>query len=339
MLDIIVTHYDEPWSVGKKFFDMLALQRGIDFDRIRVLLIHDGLNRGFPQRYFKEYPYKVEQHKIPHGGVSAARNEGLRLARRQWVEFCDFDDTYAHVYTLRDLFDHLPTEKYDLLWTGIIAEEPIKGSHRLNLYRRKSQDVVFCHGKFYRREFLLQNDIWFDTELTFNEDSLFNATIAAVITDPHRMGELKGIMPDYVWCARKGSVTKTPGRKAEAMLGTYIRQKKLCEVHKRLLPKDRYDGQVARTIWDLYYMLNRDNTHPILLEMKEDFRSWLKEHQESFDLVDENLMKQIVHIAKLEHYDVYEKEFQENPNMEQEEGIGRFREEIGIREWMASMLE
>ena len=42
MLDIIVTHYKEPFDVGKKLFDMIGLQRCVDLDQIRVLIVHDG---------------------------------------------------------------------------------------------------------------------------------------------------------------------------------------------------------------------------------------------------------------------------------------------------------
>ena len=42
MLDIIVAHYNEPWKTGEKFFQMLDLQRDIDFSQIKVILVNDG---------------------------------------------------------------------------------------------------------------------------------------------------------------------------------------------------------------------------------------------------------------------------------------------------------
>ena len=42
MLDIIVTHYRLPFSAGKQIFDTIAVQRGINFSDIRVLVVNDG---------------------------------------------------------------------------------------------------------------------------------------------------------------------------------------------------------------------------------------------------------------------------------------------------------
>ena len=72
ILDLIVPHYKEPWSVGKPFFDMLACQRNVDFNSFRVILVHDGVDT-FPEAYFTAYPFKTVQCPIKHGGVSAAR--------------------------------------------------------------------------------------------------------------------------------------------------------------------------------------------------------------------------------------------------------------------------
>ena len=54
MLDIIIPHYTESWEVGKKFFVMLDLQRGIDFNQIHVILVNDGLENSFPEEYYKD---------------------------------------------------------------------------------------------------------------------------------------------------------------------------------------------------------------------------------------------------------------------------------------------
>ena len=39
LLDIIVPHYKEPWSVGKPLFDMLSMQHGVSSKNFRVILL------------------------------------------------------------------------------------------------------------------------------------------------------------------------------------------------------------------------------------------------------------------------------------------------------------
>ena len=41
-LDIIVPHYHEPWKICKPLFDSIALQRGIKFEDIAVIVVNDG---------------------------------------------------------------------------------------------------------------------------------------------------------------------------------------------------------------------------------------------------------------------------------------------------------
>ena len=63
-LDLIVTHYKEPWSVGKKFFDMLALQRDINFDDVGVILVNDGEENGTLTRFARS-AFRMEAYQKP----------------------------------------------------------------------------------------------------------------------------------------------------------------------------------------------------------------------------------------------------------------------------------
>ena len=330
MLDIIVTHYNEPWSICEKYFTMLRLQHGADFSKIRVIIIHDGV-KPFPKRYFKHLPYRVEQHRIDHGGISAARNEGIRLSKAEWIMFCDIDDMFSNIYALRDLLTVLPAPNFDLIWSRFISEDVHKDGTMV-LHERKKRNVVFIHGKMFRREFIVKNDVWFDSDLTFNEDSLFCSTLETLF-DPNRVGQLNSLMIPYVWCFRNGSLTSTAENRDEALEGSWIRNKKLCEIHRKNLSEDRYNGQVARTIWDAYYTMNSDNHTPKMEEMRADFREWYKTHKGCMEKADPELMKQIHRISKLEH------DTGDNEGEARWEGWKGFpcKKEIPISEWLKGM--
>ncbi|MBR3108969.1 MAG: glycosyltransferase [Clostridia bacterium] len=260
MLDIIMPHYDEPWEEGKKFFSMLDLQRDADFSQVRVILVQDGPENTLDDFYFSSRPYEVRQILIPHGGVSAARNAGLKVSDAEWVMFCDFDDMFSNVYTLRDILNVL-SPAYDVLWADFFSEDKMAdGSMRLHT---RGRNLVFIHGKVYRREFLLEHDLWFDTALKFNEDSCFNA-IANTIVDYRRTGQIKTLCPPYIWCYREGSATTSPENQGQALLGLYERNKRVCEAFRKRMPYDRYCAMVARTIWDTYYSCNVDKYVPLL---------------------------------------------------------------------------
>ena len=42
-LDIIVTHYKEPWEVGQKLFASIALQECVGFEDVRIIVVNDGM--------------------------------------------------------------------------------------------------------------------------------------------------------------------------------------------------------------------------------------------------------------------------------------------------------
>ena len=277
-LDIIVTHYDEDWTEGRKFFDMLALQRGVDFDEIRVILVHDGSER-FPKEFFFFYPYRVEQLTKEHGGVSAARNQGMMAADAPWICFCDFDDTMASVYSLRHVLTLLPTDDYDILWGDFYSEDVMKnGELRLN---RRTENSVFIHSKFFRRAFLERNGLTFPEDLEFNEDSAF-VTIALAVCDYRRVGRIKTETPLYVWTFRPGSLTATEGNRWKAYIGLYQRNRKVCEAFRAHVSRDRYLTMICRACYDAYHMLNLREIPDELRPILGDFRGFWKEHRGEF---------------------------------------------------------
>lgn len=298
MLDIIITHYNEPWSVGEKLFSILALQRGVDFSAFRVLVVNDGEENRLPDECFFGLPYQVEQLSIPHKGVSAARNAGIDHATAPWVMFCDFDDTFAHVYALRDILSILPADGYDMLHTRMIVEDRTDGKDLLT-FSPESQRFVFTHGKVYRKAFLDAENIRFDETMSFQEDSLFNATIIAR-TSHKRIGEIKSASPLYVWIRRPCSVTNS-GREDEAMFSHFIRNIKATEENRKNRDYDCYCGMVTRTAWDAYYMLNcKPGSAEIKEKIRELFVPWIRARRGAFGQVSPETLTKIIAVARTE---------------------------------------
>lgn len=283
MLDIIIPHYTEDWQVGKKMFSMLDLQRGVDFALIRVIVVNDGEENALDQSCYEGHPYRVDQISIPHAGVSAARNAGLRASQAPWVMFCDFDDMFAHVYALRDILNALKeADGYDMLWSDLYIENG--KSEKWELIKKTKEDAVFTHGKLFRRQCLLDNDLWFNTELAFNEDSEFNAIFHTKV-DFRRTGKLITDAPPYVWCWRKDSTTNRNGANVAAAWGHYKRNVSVCKAFAERMPLERYCAMVTRMVYDTYYTLNGKNLQPELEPMKRDFRLWYAQHKQYFGMV------------------------------------------------------
>lgn len=278
MLDIIMPHYTEPWETGRKFFDMLELQRGCDFSAVRVILVNDGEENALPESCFANRPYEVMQISIPHGGVSAARNAGLDTATAEWVMFCDFDDMFANAYALGDILNVLPAPGMDMVWTEVIEENVnLQGK----IVRRVNRELNFSmlHGILYRRKVIEKNGIRFDAALTFDEDFDFGARMVLSL-DQRRTGKIGMENPPYIYCYNGQSVTAQTGRYEEKAVCRWKRQKKLCELYREKMGPEEYANIVTGAIYNSYYTLNVEDPGPVLTGIMREFAGWYREHKD-----------------------------------------------------------
>lgn len=296
MLDIVITHYKEPYEIGEKLFRSIALQRCIDFSKIRVTVVNDG-GMELPEISQNDLPYEVNQINIPHGGVSAARNAGIDHSTGEWIMFCDFDDCYPSIYSLREYLNVLGSNEYDMLWARIMAEDYLDGHQRL-YYVPDKQRFVFCHGKVYRTAFLKESGIRFDESLVFNEDSCFNAVIIAN-TPYQRIGEIASNIPMYTWIRRPASVTNS-GREDEASYG-HFRRNIIVTAEYEGTGDDRWFGMVTRTAYDAYYMvMGKRNSMGMRRKIADEFVPWMAERIQAFGKVDDATLDEIRRVSRSE---------------------------------------
>ena len=153
------------------------------YDTIEVILINDGStdNSGI---ICDMYALKDKRVKVIHktnGGVSNARNVGLEMASGEHITFVDADDyldsTYVSDMMLYAGFDfvasHIKVEGWaeycdvplkDQQWTGTNVQCFITSHlHRLN----------FMACKLFRKYIIKRNDIKFDEQISYGEDTLF----------------------------------------------------------------------------------------------------------------------------------------------------------------------
>jgi len=228
---------------------MVGLQRNIDFDEVGVILVNDGEESALPDELFKDYPYKVTNLTIPHGGVSRARNAGIQASKAEWVIICDFDDQICNTLGLQLVFSAISEDDKDMYWTRFLEEVPQDGAMKLQPHNR---DVVFIHGKIFRRQWLVDNNIRFHNGLTLHEDVFFNQLAQAIVAED-RLGKIETGW--YLWCHNPNSVGRVYG--ASFLLETYDHLMKQRNEMAREFHRRDMDAQekivVAKTVIDAYY--------------------------------------------------------------------------------------
>lgn len=317
-LDIIVPHYKEPWEVCKYLFDSIALQRGISFDNIHVVVVNDG-DCLLDEEHFKGYPYKIDYLPKEHGGVSAARNYGLDHSTADYVMFCDIDDGFLNNYGLHLIFAGMQ-EGADYIVSSFV-EETFSADGVMTIVPHDN-DLTFMHGKAYRRQFLIDNDLRFDPAMTLHEDGYFNMLVYAVA---NHVGKIKNInTPIYLWRWNDNSVVRS--NRQDFVLRTYpdvmLTRTGLCDELKRRGYDEDYKTAVCMTVMNSYYdfqktsyLTEKNRKHAAVAE--KAFKGfWVKFRKAFLDCTNQ----QIAEIARVARENAYKN--------------GMLYEQVALKTWL-----
>jgi len=299
-LSFVVTHYNESWDICRPLFNSLADQLGVDFDNIEVILVEDG---GTPLDgdLFTIYPFTTTIINQGHNGVSAARNIGLDHVTGDYVMFCDCDDRFISAYALH-LYIKATKNLYDVIKSPFVEDQVVDGELKLI---RHDNDITFIHGKLYRVDFLKDNNIRFDEELTIHEDSFFNV-IANMLAD----GNIYEMSPAvYLWKYREDSVVR---KDREAYIfKTYdhlmkVRRAICLDLKKRERYPEFYQA-ISKTMADSYYDFQKpdclkEENKEIVAKAEKAFAGFFKEFREEYRNVGMNDVAQMLYICRVNAY-------------------------------------
>lgn len=115
MLSIVVPVYNV-----EKYLDRCLesiFSQNADKTQYEVIVVNDGSNDGslqIAEDYLKQYPENYKIVSQPNGGLSAARNTGLKNARGKYVWFIDSDD-FIDDGSLEEIVQNLAVEEVDIL--------------------------------------------------------------------------------------------------------------------------------------------------------------------------------------------------------------------------------
>jgi glycosyltransferase involved in cell wall biosynthesis len=181
IISIIVPIYNaEKYLV--RCIDSILNQSFTDFE---CILVNDGSTDNSAlmcENYVKKDNRIVVIHK-ENGGVSSARNVGLKTAKGEYVCFVDSDDMVKSTYV-----ENLMVGDFDIVVTGCthVYEKKIhtalpdsfetKNFSRIKLCFLDLERLILLNCvylKKYKSQIIRQNDISFDVECSHGEDTLF----------------------------------------------------------------------------------------------------------------------------------------------------------------------
>lgn len=151
---------------------------------IEILIVNDG-TKDNSMNIVKEYiaDQRIRIINKENGGVSSARNVGIREAKGEYIYFIDSDD-WVEKDILKTLYDENNAE--DIIFTNFIYYKDTTGDKRNKKYKFPDKSCkkegkyffyndaeVLVWNRLYRREFLLKNNLLFP-EGIIHEDEEFS---------------------------------------------------------------------------------------------------------------------------------------------------------------------
>ncbi|GIJ97802.1 glycosyl transferase [Capnocytophaga stomatis] len=165
-----------------------------DFSDYEIILVNDGSTDG-SRKICDEYAQKYSSIKVIHkenGGLSDARNFGVKEARGEYLMFLDSDDFWKGTDILLDLSKIIEKRHPDLIINEIASffEEDSEMAVRKFQNADKIKSNIFKDNL----DFLVRNDIYYATAC--------NKTIKRSIVEDNDLLFCKGqIHEDVSWCA------------------------------------------------------------------------------------------------------------------------------------------
>ena len=192
-LSIIVPQYKESVEMLRLMLGTIENQKEVDFKQLEVLIVNDCSDSPPPKDIGKDCSFDVRVMRTDkNGGPGIARQYGTERAKGKYILYLDGDDCLISCISLR----------YIMGYKG--NADIIKGKFFNESNNKVADGWTWVHGKFYRKQFLLDNNLQFPRELRVNEDAYFNMLAGAYAKKIEEIDEIITF-----WAKNPNSITRT----------------------------------------------------------------------------------------------------------------------------------
>ena len=191
MISIIIPAYNAA-AVIKQCLDSVRVQ---SYNECEAIIVNDcstDNTQEIVEQYIQNHPqHRIILHNQPaNKGVSCARNSGLQIANGEYVFFLDADDT-IYPKALESLSEAMSPDcdmvvgGHDVTCTGQTKHSSLQ-YEQCSEYSNKEVFKAFAEGEWHvmpwnkliRKSFLLSNNLFFNEDMRFHEDYVWNIFLA-----------------------------------------------------------------------------------------------------------------------------------------------------------------
>lgn len=303
LISIIVPIYNST-STLKTCVNSILQQTFEDYE---LLLVDDGsVDDSFELcKQYERMDARVHIFRKKNGGVSSARNFGIGKASGQFLFFMDSDDYIPkeYLYHMISVINN-SEEKIQTVsaMTKFSAEDelPMLGIRSLEEHKLERRDIlkIYLEGllnspcnKFFRREIVLENEIYFPEEVSLGEDLLFNIAYEQVNNVSSYV-----VLRDVKYYYRQGNEKSLSHRFYLDYFETQNTQYKSLEQLAHDVEAPEEDIRLLKERYGLFlfltlkYNMRKDNPKRFWQKMQDNskilqleaFQEWIQKHQSQY---------------------------------------------------------
>ena len=178
------------YNVGRYITECINSVKNQTYNNIEIIIINDG-SCDNTKEIIQNIAISDCRIKIVNNlnkGVSATRNEGIELAKGDWIVFIDGDDYIAEDY-LEHMLEIANITHADFCMTTDCYKNPREKQSSPIVIKQYNQDdatslllstkvEVGCWNKMFRRNLLIDKNVRFNTNLFYGEGLCFITTLS-----------------------------------------------------------------------------------------------------------------------------------------------------------------
>lgn len=257
-LQFLVPQYKETEDVIRFLLDSIECQVCIDKKDIGVIICSDGGQYVLDKKFLNKYSYDIDYVICKHRGVSATRNSAFLLSDADYIMYCDSDDGFCNTFAIKIIFENIDiSEKegkpFDVLSSKFYSERQSEGDKPWSL-SIVDHNNIYIHSRVYRRDYLVQNNLYFNEKIWANEDSFFN-----ISTNFYSKNTKVLNVPIYCWRGNPLSVTHDPKYIMKTLHQLIYSNDSVIET-MIILNKDKKD--IAKSAFDIICKVYLDMNKP-----------------------------------------------------------------------------
>lgn len=193
-------------------------------ENVQLILVNDGSPDNSEEiciKYRDLYPHNIIYIKKENGGVSSARNEGMKYVEGKYMNFLDSDDKlkedvlekvynfFEEVYDYTDVIS-IPVEYFEAKRGGHILNYKYRKTRLINLLKEYNQPQLFINSAFIKSEY--RYTMKFNEEMKYAEDA---ELINKILLNKAMMGVVTGTCYWYRYRINESSAMQSGVKKKE----------------------------------------------------------------------------------------------------------------------------